>query len=95
MLPALILTDIAVSCFYLKKGMLIAKLNSSLNILKNIKKIHVKYHQIQNQRKYSDKEILDLFKDEIAVPRWVISEGSNAFFNKFLNKLSGLTRRFI
>ena len=95
MLPALILTDIAVSCFYFKKGMLIAKLNSSLNILKNIKKINNKYQQIQNQRNYSDKEILNLFKDEIAVPRWVISEESNTFFNKFLNKLSRLTRKFI
>ena len=65
MLPALILTDIAVSCFYFKKGMLITKFNSSLNILKNIKKINNKYQQIQNQRNYSDKEILNLFKDEI------------------------------
>jgi GT2 family glycosyltransferase len=95
MLPALILTDIAVSCFYFKKGMLIAKLNSSLNILKNIKKINSKYYQIQNQRKYSDKEILNLFKDEIAVPKWVISEKSNTFFNKFLNQLSKFTRKFI
>ena len=95
MLPALILTDIAVSCFYLKKGMLIAKLNSSLNILKNIKKINNKYYQIQNQRNYSDKEILNLFQDKIAVPRWVISEESNTFFNKFLNQLSRLTRKFI
>ena len=95
MLPALILTDIAVSCFYLKKGMLAAKLNSSLNILKNIKKINNKYQQIQNQRKYSDKEILNLFQDEIAVPTWVISKESNTFFNKFLNKLSRLTREFI
>jgi hypothetical protein len=74
---------------------LIAKLNSSLNILKNIKKINNKYQQIQNQRNYSDKKILNLFKDEIAVPRWVISEESNTFFNKFLNKLSRLTRKFI
>tara|TARA_B100001013_G_C24434313_1_gene373061 strand:- start:315 stop:602 length:288 start_codon:yes stop_codon:yes gene_type:complete len=95
MLPALILTDIAVSCFYLKKGMLAAKFNSSLNILKNIKKINNKYQQIQNQRKYSDKEILNLFQDEIAVPTWVVSKESNTFFNKFLNKLSRLTREFI
>jgi hypothetical protein len=75
--------------------MLAAKLYSSLNILKNMKKINNKYQQIQNQRKYSDKEILDLFHDEIAVPKWVVSEQSNAFFNKFLNKLSRLTRKFI
>jgi len=59
------------------------------------KKINNKYQQIQNQRNYSDKEILNLFKDEIAVPRWVISKESNTFFNKFLNLLSRLTRKFI
>ena len=35
MLPSLILVDLAVSAFYLKKGMLITKIKTSLNILKN------------------------------------------------------------
>tara|TARA_B100001750_G_C15520116_1_gene610852 strand:+ start:3089 stop:4135 length:1047 start_codon:yes stop_codon:yes gene_type:complete len=95
MLPALILVDLAVSLFYMKKGMLIIKLKSSLNILKNIKKINEKYNQIQSQRKYSDKEILDFFQDEIHVPKWVVSEMSNTLFNNFLNNLSKITRRFI
>ena len=95
MLPALILVDLAVSLFYMKKGMLIIKLKSSLNILKNTKKISEKYNQIQSQRKYSDKEILDFFQDEIQVPKWVVSEMSNTLFNNFLNNLSKITRRFI
>ena len=95
MLPALILVDLAVSLFYMKKGMLIIKLKSSLNILKNTKKINEKYNQIQSQRKYSDKEILDFFQDEIQVPKWVVSEMSNTLFNNFLNNLSKITRRFI
>ena len=95
MLPALILVDLAVSLFYMKKGMLIIKLKSSLNILKNTKKISEKYNQIQSQRKYSDKEILDFFHDEIQVPKWVVSEMSNTLFNNFLNNLSKITRRFI
>jgi len=95
MLPALILVDLAVSLFYMKKGMLIIKLKSSLNILKNTKKISEKYNQIQSQRKYSDKEILDFFQDGIQVPKWVVSEMSNTLFNNFLNNLSKITRRFI
>ena len=95
MLPALILVDLAVSLFYMKKGMLIIKLKSSLNILKNTKKISEKYNQIQSQRKYSDKEILGFFHDEIQVPKWVVSEMSNTLFNNFLNNLSKITRRFI
>ena len=70
-------------------------MKSSLNILKNTKKISEKYNQIQSQRKYSDKEILDFFHDEIQVPKWVVSEMSNTLFNNFLNNLSKITRRFI
>ena len=40
----------------------------------------------------SDKEILDTFQDKIQVPKWVVSEESNEFFNNFLNKLSKTTR---
>ena len=95
MLPSLILVDIAVSLFYLKKGMLITKIKSSLNILKNTKKISKKYNQIQSTRILSDKEILNIFKDEIQVPKWVVSEESNEFFNNFLGKLSKTVKSFL
>jgi len=95
MLPSLILVDFAVSLFYLKKGMLITKLKTSLNILKNMKKISKKYEQIQSTRIFSDKEILNIFQDQIQVPKWVVSEESSRFFSNFLNKLSKTTRNFL
>ena len=95
MLPSLILVDFAVSLFYLKKGMFITKIKTSLNILKNLTKISEKYDEIQSKRSMSDKEILNIFQDEIQVPRWVASEENSESFNNFLSKLSKLARSFL
>ena len=95
MLPSLILVDFAVSLFYLKKGMFITKIKTSLNILKNLTKISEKYDEIQSKRIMSDKEILNIFQDEIQVPRWVASEENSESFNNFLSKLSKLARSIL
>ena len=95
MLPSLILVDFAVSLFYLKKRMFITKIKTSLNILKNISKISKKYKKIQSTRTLSDREILNIFQDEIQVPKWVASEENNESFNNFLNKLSKISRDFL
>ena len=95
MLPSLILVDFAVSLFYLKKGMFTTKIKTSLNILKNLTKISEKYDEIQSNRIMSDKEILNIFQNEIQVPKWVASEENSESFNNFLNKLSKLTRSFL
>jgi len=95
MLPSLILVDLAVSAFYLKKGMLITKIKTSLNILKNLTKISKKYQKIQSTRTLSDKEILDIFQNEIQVPKWVANEENSESFNRFLNKLSKIARIFL
>ena len=95
MLPSLILVDIAVSLFYLKKGMFITKIKTSLNILKNLRKISKKYKKIQSNRTSSDKEILNIFQNEIQVPKWVASEENSESFNNLLNKLSKISRSFL
>ena len=41
------------------------------------------------------KEILNIFQDEIQVPKWVASEENSESFNNFLNKLSKMTRNFL
>ncbi len=95
MLPALILVDFAVSMFYLKKGMFITKIKTSVNILKNLTRISSRYKKIQSTRTLSDKEILNIFQDKIQVPKWVASEENSESFNNFLNKLSKMTRNFL
>jgi len=95
MLPSLILVDFAVSMFYLKKGMFITKIKTSLNIIKNLTKISKRYKKIQSTRTLSDREILNIFQDKIQVPKWVASEENSESFNNFLNKLSKMTRNFL
>ena len=94
-LPSLILVDIGIFFFYLKKGMGIEKIKATLNIIKNLQKIHDRYMEIQKIRQISDKEIIENFQDEIQVPEWILNKEKNIFFNKFLIKLSRFTRRLI
>lgn len=95
MLPALILVDIAVFFFYLKKGMLKQKIQATFNILKNWGRIQQKYNQIQKERKIDDKTLIRDFSDQIYVPKQVSGIENNALFNKFISKLSRSARRII
>jgi len=95
MLPSLILVDLAVTSFYAKRGLLFVKIKTSLNILKNLRKICIRYSEIQKSRKFSDKEIIENFLDTIDVPPWVMKQNQNKFFNKFLTKLSLFSRTLI
>lgn len=95
MLPALILVEIAVFFFYLKKGMIRSKLKSSFDIIKNRKKINKRYYEIQAQRKLSDKEVIVGFSDDLAVPKEVADKKSNVVFNRFIRRLSISARKRI
>ena len=94
-LPSLILVEIAVFFFYLKKGMLKLKIKASIDIIKNREKIKNRYLELQKNRLVNDKEIVRNFQDEISVPIEVSSKKSNKLFNNFLKDLSRLTRHFI
>ena len=65
MLPALIMVDIGVFFYYLKKGVLGSKIKATLNILKNFNQINSRYKQIQNKRLISDRELIEIFDDDI------------------------------
>jgi GT2 family glycosyltransferase len=95
MIPGLILVDIAVFFFYLSKGMGKIKISADLEILKNLKNINKKYKNNQKIRKIKDKELINQFKNEVIVPKWVIKNRTNIFFNKFLVIISKITRIFL
>lgn len=95
MLPALILIDVAVLFFYLKKGMLKQKIQATLNILKNWDQIQQKYKQIQKERKIDDKTLIRNFSDQIYVPKQVSVMENNTLLNKFISKLSRSVRKSI
>lgn len=94
-LPSLILVDLAVTGFYAKRGLLFIKIKTNLNILKNLRRICIRYSEIQANRKITDKKIIENFLDDIEVPPWVMEQNKNNFFNNFLQKLSHYSRNLI
>ena len=94
MLPALIIVEIGVFLFYLKKGVVISKIRATCNILKNLGYINKKYKKIQNERIVSDKKLIKTFEDQILVPK-IMDDHKNDFFGNFIKDLSRLSRRFL
>ncbi|MEM3143895.1 MAG: glycosyltransferase family 2 protein [Candidatus Nitrosotenuis sp.] len=95
MLPALILVDVVVFLFYLRKGIASAKIKAHFDIIKNWYKVQERYKEIQSTRTQNDKEIIRVFSDELLVPRWVVNDVSNKLFNGFIRMLSSAVRRFV
>jgi len=95
MIPGLLLVDIAVSFFYLSKGLGRMKLSADIEILKNMKKIRKKYEKNQKNRLVSDNELIKQFKNEIIVPKWVINDNTSQFFNFFISGIAKITRKFL
>lgn len=95
MLPALVIIEIAVFFFYLKKGLVKEKFKASINILKNFNKINQRYKKLENEKIVSDKEIIKNFTDDISVPEWVLKKESSKLLNNFIKQLSKFTRKFI
>ena len=92
LLPSLILVDIAITLFYLKKGFLSAKIKANLNILKNLNTISKNYNFVQKNRIVDDNELIKKFTNKIEVPQWVINKDNNNLLNKIFEKLSRLSR---
>ena len=92
MLPSLILVDIAITLFYLKKGFISEKIKANLDILKNYNQISKNYNLIQKNRVIDDNEIIEKFANKIEVPKWVIEKENNRFLNKIFENLGKITR---
>ena len=92
LLPSLILIDIAVTIFYLKKGFLMAKIKANLNILKNYRTISKNQKLIQKSRIIDDRELIRDFTNKIDIPKWVIQKENNNSLNKIFEKLSKFSR---
>ena len=93
LIPYLVLVEIFVSIFYLKKRMLTHKIKATWDLMKNWKKINQRYKQIQKFRTVNDKNIIMSFRNDISVPKDVASEHSNNLFNYFITTLSKIARK--
>ena len=94
-LPELILVEIAVIFFYTSRGLLLEKIKASFNIIKNRKSINKRYNEIQQNRKISDKEIIQNFSDKIIVPVELSKSAQNSLFLNFIKNLSKRARQKI
>jgi len=92
MLPSLILVDISVTLFYLKKGFILEKIKANFDILKNYNQITKNHNLIQKNRIIDDNEIIEKFSNKIEVPKWVIEKENNDFLNKIFENLSKIAR---
>lgn len=95
MMPALFLTELAIILFYLKKRMIRQKINGYIDIVKNRQQIKKRHNEIQKTRTISDKEIIKNFQDRIYVPEKIIGKKNNEIFNKYIECLAKITRKFI
>ena len=57
--------------------------------------MYIFFAQNQKIRKSSDRELASRFKDEVDVPKWVLNNKINGFFNNFLACLSRVTKMTI
>lgn len=94
-LPSLVLVEVVIFFFYLKKRMLKMKFKATWNLLMNWKHIKEKYVEIQNCRTIEDKKIIQNFTNNIDVPLAVTGTFSKNLFNNFILKLSQISRFFI
>lgn len=92
---SLTLIEIIVWLFYLSKGFLGSKIRAEIDIMKNKKQIINKYKEIENKKIVSDKELIELFPDEIFVPKNVSGKMGISTFNSILLILSKKAKRSI
>tara|TARA_B110000438_G_scaffold303160_1_gene363434 strand:- start:174 stop:1238 length:1065 start_codon:yes stop_codon:yes gene_type:complete len=92
MIPSLILVDIAITLFYLKKGFVFAKIKANIDIIKNFDVISKNQKEIQKNKIINDDNLITKFTNNIEVPQWVIQKESNNFVNQIFEKLSKITR---
>jgi GT2 family glycosyltransferase len=90
LLPYLILVEIIVFFYYIKKGLFFEKIQGYKEIIKNLKKISEKQKELECLRKIEDGQIVPNFQTEIFVPQEVGSSRENSLFNKIIG---GLARR--
>ncbi len=95
LLPYLILVEIVIFLYYIKKGLFFEKIKGYKEIIKNRKKISEKQKELEIARKIKDVQIISEFQDEIFVPQEVGSVRENSLFNKIIGGLARHAKKSI
>lgn len=93
--PLIMLVEIGVFLFFLKKGMPKTKINSYLSIGKLYKNLRERKKKISETRIYDDKTIIQNFSDDFFIPSDVVDNKSTKIFSKIITILSILARKIV
>ena len=89
----LFIVDLLVFFFYLGKGMLKAKINADLEILKNKKIIQKRYTELEKIKTVPDKVLIEKFGDTVFIPEDVSNELTGKLFNRILGSITRYTKK--
>jgi len=93
--PLLLLTEIGIYFYFLRKGMTLTKIKSSLSVIKLLPKIKKRSSELNNKRIVNDKDIIKNFVDDLFFPTYTIDKHTLNLENIFIIQLSKLTRKII
>lgn len=93
--PFLILVEMGIFFFLLKKGLGTTKIKAFFSLLKMYPAIQKRRKEIMKNRKLTDKEIIKHFVDYLDIPRPIADKHSTKFFNSIIISLSRAARKII
>lgn len=94
-LPSLIVIEIFISIFFLKKGIFKEKIRALIIILRDINKIRKRKLEIKKNKIFSDKQIIENFSEVIEIPFQVTNSFYSNIFNNVIQILGKFSKIFI
>lgn len=94
-IPLLLIVEIGMLGFFIGKKMLLMKIKSFFSIIKLLGKIESRRKRITKSRKYSDKEIIVNFVDDLLLPTSTTNLKTSQKVNSVITLLSKLSRKLI
>ena len=71
------------------------KFKAYVDILKNIKHIQKKYHEIESKKLVSDSELIKKMPDGMFIPDQISNSLTARVFNKTISKFSKIVKNFV
>ena len=94
-LPLLLIVELGMIGFFIKKGMLLVKIKSLFSLIKLSKKINDRNNKLNKIRKHSDKEIILNFVDDFRLPIVTTNIQTSNKVNSIITLLSKKARNII
>jgi GT2 family glycosyltransferase len=95
LIPFMVVVEIGILLFYLKKGMIVEKLRTYDYIIKKQKYLKERYTSLHANQIMGDQVLIKQFSDAVWVPAEVFEKNINSLFNRILTKLSRCAKSFV